>query len=73
MSYSENTSKTPSEAFPKCPACLSTCLARKRRHVFCRVCDWDSRRACRRYVEDLGDVSVAVTCWPRSLVPERLA
>lgn len=73
MNYSKHASKTPAEAFPKCPACLSTCLARKRRHVYCLACDWDSRRAYRSLVEDLDEVSLAVTCWPRSLVPERLA
>lgn len=73
MSYREVTSKTPSEAFPKCPGCLSSCLVRKRRHVWCQVCGWDSRRAFRQHIEDRDDLAVAVTCWPRSLVPERIA
>jgi hypothetical protein len=73
MSSRERASKTHEEAIPKCPGCLSSFLVRKRRHAHCPVCGWDSRRAVRCAVDDRDDVLVAVTCWPRSLVPEALA
>lgn len=77
MSYSEHTSKTPSEAFPKCPACLTTCLTHKGRHVYCQVCDWSSREAYRRrehFDSARGaKIMVAVTCRPRSEAPVRIA
>ncbi len=34
--------KTPAEAFPKCPACLSSRLTVMDDDVFCPECGWDS-------------------------------